>query len=91
MSFWKDKKITVEKKNELLKETCRKVFSTPDGKIVLNMLMTDLFLYERTLNDRQNILNDYAKFFIQERLGVSSKKITDFIAETAATEGGIKC
>jgi len=89
MNFWKDKKLLPQEKNEMLKEKFRKVFGTEDGKIVLNALMTDLFLFGQTQTKRQNFLNDYAKFFIRERLGVSdTKALTDFIAQTAAAEGG---
>jgi len=92
MSFWKNKKLKPKEQNDLLVDTCRKVFSTPDGNIVLNMLLTDLFLFERTHTKRENFLNDYAKFFIRERLGVGdTKSLTDFIAKTAAAEGGYKC
>ena len=92
MSFWKNKKLSAKEKNDMLIETCQKVFGTPEGKIVLNMLMTDLFLFEKAHNQRESFLNDYAKFFIRERLGVGdTKSITDFIIETAVIEGGYKC
>ena len=88
-NFWKDKKLTDVEKNEMLIETCRKVLGTDDGKIVLNMMMTDLFLFDAAHTKRERYLNDYAKFFIRERLGVrGTKTLTDFIAETAAAEGG---
>jgi len=87
--FWKNKKLSPEARNELLVETCRKVFNTEDGKIILNMLLADLRLYEDARTKREKTLNEYAKFFIRERLGVRDMKaLTDFIAETAASEGG---
>jgi len=87
--FWKDKKLTEEEKHALLVETCRKVFSTDDGKVVLNMLLTDLHMFETSNTERETALNEYAKFFIRRRLGVrDTKSMTDFIAETAVTEGG---
>jgi hypothetical protein len=87
--FWKDKKLTAQEKNDMLVETCRKVFLSDEGKIVLNMLLTDLFLFENTRTKREHALNEYAKFFIRERMGVGdSKEISDFIAETAASAGG---
>ena len=89
-NFWKDKKLTDEEKKEMLIETCRKVLGTDDGKIVLNMLMTDLRLFDHANTKREKYLNDYAKFFIRERLGVrDTKAMTDFIAETAASGGGL--
>jgi len=90
--FWKERNLSSEDKNKMLVETCRKVFSTDEGKVVLNMLLRDLRLFEwkggRIKSERY--LNEYAKFFVRERLGVSETKlITDFIADTAASEGGL--
>jgi len=90
LCFWNNKKLTPEEQNEMLIETCQKVFSTEDGKIVLNMLMTDLRMFDPANTKRDKYLNDYAKFFIQKRLGVSkTKSLTDFIAETAVSGGGL--
>jgi hypothetical protein len=90
IGFWNKKELSNEEKNKMLMDTCRKVFSTEDGKIVLNALLFDLHLYETTHTKREHFLNEYAKFFIRERLGVSdTKALTDFIAETAAAEGGL--
>jgi len=88
--FWEDKKLTADERNELLIETVRKVFASEDGKIVLNMLLTDLRMFDTAQTEREQALNDYGKFFIRERLGVrNTKAITDCVAETAVPEGGI--
>jgi hypothetical protein len=87
--FWKDKNLTAKERNEVLVETFRKVFSTEEGKIVLNTLLTDFCLLKNTSVEQERALNEYAKFFIRERLGVSdTKALTDFIAETSVSEGG---
>lgn len=87
--FWKDAKLSPGEQNEALRNACREVFSTPKGKIVLNMLLTDLCLYEKVTTDDEGVLNEYAKFFVRERLGVGDTvALTDFIAETAASRGG---
>jgi len=87
--FWKNKTLTPQQQNEMLVEACRKVFGSVEGKIVLNMLLTDLFLFEDAITERDRALNEYAKFFIRERMGVrGTKSLTDFIAETAAAAGG---
>jgi hypothetical protein len=86
--FWKNTSLKPDEKNRKLVETCRKVFGTPEGKIVFNMLMTDLYLFDRALTEKETMLNEYAKFFIRERLGVSDTvALTDFIAETAGSGG----
>lgn len=87
--FWRNKTLTLQERNELLKETFRRVFNTDDGKIVLNALLADLHLFDICHTKREHTLNEYAKFFIRERLGVSdTKELTDFIAQTAGSEGG---
>lgn len=87
--FWKDKELTPAQRNEKLVQVCRKVFGTEEGKIALNMLLADLFVYENTHTKREQALNEYGKFFIRERLGVRDTKVlTDFIAETAVSGGG---
>jgi len=87
--FWKNNSLTKEEKNAELVNTCKRVFGTDDGKVVLNMLLTDLCLFENTKTEDDKALNEYAKYFIRERLGVSdTKDITDFIAETALSEEG---
>jgi len=89
IQFWKNKKLPEKERNALLKENCRNVFKTEEGKVALNMLLTDLHLFEPALSDQDKALNEYAKFFIRVRLGVRDTKVlTDFIAETAVTEGG---
>jgi hypothetical protein len=84
--FWKDARMSPQQKNRKLQETCQKVFSTPEGKAVLNVLLTDLFLYEKASTDEEKYLAEYAKFFVRERLGVGDTvALTDQIAETAAS------
>jgi hypothetical protein len=87
--FWKDKDLSPWQKHERLAETCRRVFGTPEGKIVLNMLLTDLYFFDRTHDTDEDALNNYAKFLIRERLGVGDTvTLSNFIAETAASRGG---
>jgi len=89
IEFWKNKKLTREERNEILVETCRNVFGTDEGKVVLNMLLTDMFFFEGAKTEKEFALNEYAKFLVRERLGVRDTKIiTDFVAETAVSGGG---
>ena len=88
-NFWNNKKLSDEEKNEMLVETCQRVFATDDGKIVLNMLLTELGFFTEANGERERHLNNFAKYFIRERLGVREEKVlTDFIAQTAASGGG---
>jgi len=87
--FWKNRKLTVQEQNEMLVETFRKVFGTDEGKIALKALLEDLRFFEACRTKRECALNDYAKFFIRERMGMGDTKgITDFIADTAVRSGG---
>jgi hypothetical protein len=92
MNFWNNDKLTDEEKNKLLVAACRRVFSTEDGKIVLNMLLTDLYYFTAAPDEGGEALNEYAKFFIRERLGVrDTVALSNAIvseAETAASRGG---
>ena len=88
-TFWKDSKLTQQERNEMLVGTCQRVFGSSEGRVVLNMLLADLRLFEGARTKQERALNEYAKFFIRERMGVrDTKAITDFIAETAAPGGG---
>jgi hypothetical protein len=92
MGFWDNPRLTDEEKNEELVAACRRVFSTEDGRIVLNMLLTDLYFFDQAPEPDGAALNNYAKFFIRGRLGVrGTVALSDAIAseaETAASRGG---
>jgi len=84
-NWWNNKKLSDLEKNKMMVETCCKVFATDDGMIVLNMLLTDLRLFTDAPSEHEKHLNEYAKYFIRERLGVNdAKTLTDFIAQTAS-------
>lgn len=87
--FWRDKSITKFEKNRKLQAVFQRVFNSEDGKIALNAILTDLRFFNEANSIEEKALNNYAKFFIRERLGLrSTKSTTDFIAETSASEGG---
>jgi hypothetical protein len=92
VDFWHDAELTDEEKNRKLVAACRRVFSSEDGRIALNMLLTDLKFFEQTADAGGAVLNNYAKFFIRERLGVrGTVALSDAIAgeaETAASGEG---
>jgi hypothetical protein len=67
--------------DKLMTECFRRVFSTPEGKIVLHQLLKDLeFFNYKISNEREIALNNYAKFMIFKRLGCNNdKQISDAI------------
>jgi hypothetical protein len=87
--FWKDRDLSPRQKNDRLVAVCRRVFGTPEGKVVLNMLLTDLYFFDRTRGPEDGALNNYAKFLIRERLGAGDTVLlSNAIAGTAAARGG---
>ena len=69
-----------------------RVFSTDAGKEALDILLHDLNFFDWPKGPGDKVLNEYAKFFIRERLGVDdTAKIAEAIiagAETAALREG---
>jgi hypothetical protein len=92
MDFWDDAKLSDEEKNRKLVAACRRAFLTADGRIALNMLLTDLYFFDPSPDEAGAALSNYAKFFIRERLGVrGTVALSDAIAgaaETAASGEG---
>ena len=80
-----------EEQIEALHRIFRRVFSTDDGKVVLNALLCDLrYFYEkdRAMNENDYILAEYAKYFIAERLGLKNTvEITNYLANLAGQTG----
>ncbi len=56
--------LTPHEQNKRLQAACRRLFSTEDGKIVLNMLLTDLKFFDGAVSEKDSVLNEYAKFFL---------------------------
>ena len=65
--------------DKLMTECFRRVFSTPEGKIVLHQLLKDLEFFNcKISNEREIALNNYAKFMIFKRLKCdNTKEITN--------------
>ena len=83
-----DKALDEEDKNKIIEadkkmtEYFRRVFSTPDGRIVLHQILTDLRFYDECITETDTALNNFAKFMIFKRLKVNNKKqITKLIME----------
>ena len=69
-------------RDKRMTECYRRLFSTPDGRIVLHQILTDLRFYDECVTDTDVALNNFAKFMIFNRLKVDNKKqITSLIME----------
>jgi hypothetical protein len=74
------------KEREELRAAFRRVFSTKDGRTVLGRLLRDLYFFDQTPDSAGAALNNYAKFFIRERLGVlGTAALSDAVADAAET------
>lgn len=70
--------LTDEEANKLLVKYFREVFGTEHGKIVLGVILEDLYYFNSTGNERTAALSDYAKKLLAERLRINNtKKIVD--------------
>lgn len=77
-----------EEQARALQITCRRLFSTDDGRIVFNMLMTDLRFFDEASTGAEVALSEYAKFFLRERLGiVNTLEISDALMKTMNVTG----
>ena len=66
----KAKSIELDKKTT---ECFRRVFSTSDGRVVLNQILKDLcFFNYKITGPEETALNNYAKFMIFKRLGCNN-------------------
>lgn len=59
----------IDRENLDMQKKFRKVFSDYDGKIVLNVLLNDLMLFQPCNSERETALRNYATYLIQERMG----------------------
>ena len=69
----KDEKIIIKKDKEM-SEYFRRVFSTQEGQIVLQQILTDLKFFDECVDEADTALNNYAKFMIFKRLRCDNKK-----------------
>jgi hypothetical protein len=60
-----------KKTPEQLQQLFRRVFLSPDGQVVLRELLNDWCFFAVCKTDQQRALNEYAKIFIHDRLGIA--------------------
>jgi hypothetical protein len=72
-----------EKERREKRDVLLEVFGTPQGIRALNIILEDLRFFHWTDAEGERALNEYAKFFIRERLGVAD---TLRIAEAVMAE-----
>jgi hypothetical protein len=54
-----------------LQRMFRNVFLSPEGQEVLRVLLNDWCFFDICKTEAQRALNEYAKIFIQDRLGIA--------------------
>lgn len=75
-------KLTPEEQNKQMVKMFNEVFSTPHGKIVLGVILEDLYYFSTCTNDESRALNNYAKALLSQRLGKKDHmKITSMMID----------
>lgn len=73
---------TVIERDKQMTEYFRRVFTSKDGRIVLQQILTDLKYFDECVTETDLALNNYAKFMIFKRLKVDNRsKITNVILD----------
>jgi hypothetical protein len=60
-----------QKTPEEIQRLFRRVFLSPDGQEVLRLLLNDWSFFDIADTEQKRVLNDYAKIFLHERLGIA--------------------
>lgn len=63
-----------EQKDKKMKDAFKRVFTSPEGKIVLEQILIDLGYFRASNDDTENALSNYAKYLLYERLGINDTK-----------------
>lgn len=80
-------KAETKEQKKAIQTMFRKVFSTPEGKVVLNILLSDLRYYRPAQNEADYALCEYGKKLLRERLGLEdTAAITDCIINALKKE-----
>lgn len=65
---------TDEEQQKKIVSMFREVFNTEHGKIVLGIILEDLYYFNTCGDDEARALNNYAKVLISQRLGFNDNK-----------------
>ena len=75
--------LSPDEQNKKLIQMFREVFGSSHGKIVLTVLLEDLYFFRPAKNEEDMALSNYAKTLLMARLGLNdNKKIVDKLFET---------
>lgn len=75
--------LTAAEQNVKLQEMFREVFGSENGKIVLGVILEDLYYFSSTNNEATAALSNYAKTLLAQRLGINNtKRIIDELFKT---------
>lgn len=66
--------LTPEEQNKKLQKMFREVFGTKHGRIVLTVILEDLYYFKDCQNDEDRALSNYSKALISQRLGFNDNK-----------------
>lgn len=66
--------MTDEEQQKKIVSMFREVFKTEHGKLVLGIILEDLYYFNTCNDDEARALNNYAKVLISQRLGFNNNK-----------------
>lgn len=67
-------KLDPDEQAKQMQKMFREVFGSKHGKIVLGVILEDLYYFSGCYNDEARALNNYAKVLISQRLGINDHK-----------------
>jgi hypothetical protein len=82
---WKRGNVNRKSEKEM-QRLFRRVFLSPDGQEVLRILLNEWSFFDICDTEQKRVLNDYAKIFLQEHLGLS--QITVYTEFDSNEDGG---
>jgi hypothetical protein len=72
--FWKRGNVN-KKTMEEHQRMFRRVFLSPDGQEILRILLNDWSFFDICDTEQKRVLNDYAKLFLHDHLGMSRVRV----------------
>lgn len=76
------------KQREAIRGLFSLVFSRPEGRQVLTIILEDLKYFDPARSPEDKALNEYAKFLLAERMGITdSYAVTEALLGAATTDG----
>jgi len=74
------KDIREKDRDSAIRSLFGRVFGTPDGALVLSILLDDLYWSRGTENEEQSALRNYALVLMKDRIGIQRDNLATVVA-----------